>query len=212
MSVASKTREMTRRITGQPEWRWYHGVIFYVIVQGLAFGLSGLTSVARDGKSKSTRDTFFGDVPYFRSLKQVLITPPSWVFGPAWTINNIASIYSNLRVLNMPKNTPGRDAYLALQAASWLDYVIFNAAYFSLRSPINAFFLTLTFFLLTIASILVSIFQLKDTKVALSFTTLMVWLIIALTAATFQAAWNRDDLYGVGPFAKVNPALEKEAR
>jgi translocator protein len=67
-------------------------------------------------------------------------------------------------------------------------------------------------FLLTIASILVSIFKLKDTKVALSFATLFVWLIIALTAATFQAVWNRDDLYKVGPFAKVNPALEKEAR
>ena len=211
MSIASKTREITDRITNQPQWRWYHGVAFYAIVQVLTFGLSGLTNVVTGKKSDNARDAIFGDVSYFKGLKQSVFAPPSWVFGPAWTLNNIASIYGNLRVLNMPKNTPGRDTYIALQAASWLDYVIFNSAYFSLRSPINAFFLTLTMFLLTIASILVSIFQLKDTKVALSFATLFVWLIIALTAATFQAAWNRDELYKVGPFAEVNPALEKEA-
>ncbi len=214
MSIASRTREAVERVTSgrQPEWRWYHGVAFYVIVQVLTFGLSGLTSLVSGRKSKNTREAIFGDVSYFKELKQSVVTPPSWVFAPAWTINNISTIYGNLRVLNMPENTPGRDAYLALQAASWIDYVLFNAAYFSLRSPINAFFLTLTMFLLTIASLLVSIFQLKDTKVALSFTTLTVWLIIALTAAAFQAAWNRDDLYEVGPFAEVNPSLAKEAR
>ena len=212
MSVASKTRDVVEQITRQPKWRWYHGIAFYAIIQVLTFGLSGLTNVVTGKKSDNVRDAIFGDVSYFRRLKQSVFTPPSWVFGPAWTINNIATIYGNLRVLNMPQNTPGRDAYIALQAASWLDFVLFNAAYFSLRSPINAFFLTLTMFLLTIGSILVSIFKLKDTKVALSFTTLFVWLIIALTAATFQAVWNRDDLYKVGPFAQVNPALTKEAR
>jgi tryptophan-rich sensory protein len=214
MSVTNKTREAVEWITGnqQPRWRWYHGIAFYVIVQTLTFGLSGLTNAVIGKKSETMRDAIFGDVSYFRSLKQSVITPPSWAFGPAWTLSNILTIYGNLRVLNMPKNTVGRDAYLALQTASWIDYVLFSAAYFSLRSPINAFFLTLTMFLLTIASILVSIFQLKDTKVALSFATLIVWLTVALTAAAFQAAWNRDELYKVGPFAKVNPALAKEAK
>lgn len=87
---------------------------------------------------------------------------------------------------------------------------MFNAAYFSLRSPINAFVLTLTMFILTMLSGLVALFQLKDTKVALSLATLSIWLVIALTAATFQVAWNKDDLYQVGPFTEPVPALEKK--
>ena len=115
-------------------------------------------------------------------------------------------------MLNKPRGTPGRDEYLALQAATWLNFVLFNAAYFSLRSPINAFILTFSMFWLTVASILVSILRLKDTKVALSLATLMLWLTIALTAASFQALWNRDDLYHAGPFMKPNPILARDAR
>lgn len=193
-----------------PRWRWYHGVAFYVIVQILTFALSGLTSVITGQKHDNLRDAVFGDVSYFKQLRQAKITPPSWVFGPAWTINNISVIYGTLRVLNKPENTDGRKTFLALQAATWLDFVAFNAAYFSLRSPINALALTTLFFLLTIASGFVAIFRLKDTKVALSLATLSCWLIIASTAAVAQVLWNKDDLYQVGPFIEPNPALVKE--
>jgi tryptophan-rich sensory protein len=195
-------RTVKSDIEPQPRFRWYQGVIFYVVVQALTFGLSGLVSAIRGNRGQSLREDIFGDVNYFRELKQSAITPPSWVFGPAWTLNNILTIWGNLQVLNKPQGTPGRDTFLALQAVSWLDYILFNAAYFSLRSPINAFVLTITMFLLTIASGAVAIFKLKDTKVALSLATLFIWLIIASTAATFQVLWNRDDLYHVGPFAR----------
>jgi tryptophan-rich sensory protein len=213
MSVANKTRGVVEQITGNQslKWRWYHGIVFYIVAQALTIALAGLTSKIRGDEVKNLRN-IFGDVSYFKKLTQSVVTPPSWVFGPAWTINNISTIYGNLRVLNMPKDTPGRDAYLALQATSWLNYVVFSAAYFSLRSPINAFFLTVNMFFLTIASVLVSIFKLKDTRVALSLATLTIWLTIASTAATFQALWNRDDLYNVGPFAKPNPTFARDAR
>jgi hypothetical protein len=103
-------------------------------------------------------------------------------------INNISVLWGTWQVLNKPKETPGRRSYLALQAASWVDFVLFNAAYFSLRSPLNALVLTLAMFILTLVSGVVAIFQLKDTRVALSLATLFLWLIVALTAATFQAA------------------------
>ncbi len=193
------------------KWHWYHGILFYLFAQGLTIGLSLITSAATGQKVKSVRDAF-GDVSYFRNLRQAVITPPSWVFGPAWTINNISVIWGNLQVLNKPRNTPGRGTFLALQGASWLNYVVFSAAYFSLRSPINAFVLTLSMFILTILSGLVAIFQLKDSKIALSLATLAVWLMIALTAASFQVAWNRDDFYHVGPFTEAVAALEKEAK
>ncbi len=207
-------KEVEERIaatTGKPlRWRWYHGVIFYVLTQAVTFGLTGLVSIARGHKEKNARETFFGDVPYFKRLKQLKITPPSSAFGPVWTLNNISTIYGNLRALNLPEKTPGRSAYLQLQAASWLNYAIFNAAYFSLRSPINAMVLTLSMFGLTIASMLVSIFKLKDTRIALSLATLFLWLALASTVAVAQALWNRDDLYNVGPFTEPNPALVKK--
>ena len=95
-------------------------------------------------------------------------------------------------------------------AANPLAEMLFNAAYFSLRSPLNALVLTCVMFLLTIASGVVALFRLKDTRVALSLATLFIWLIVALTAATFQALWNRDDLYGVGPFVRPSARLVKK--
>lgn len=212
MSTVTKRSAATtvKGISVGRRWRWYHGVIFYVVAQVVSFGLAGIVTVATGQKMKSVRDTF-GDVDYFRELKQAKIAPPSWVFGPAWTINNISMIWGALCVLNKPEGTAGKKTFLALQGASWLNYVVFSAAYFSLRSPINAFLLTLSMFVLTIVSILVALLRLKDTKVALSLATLTVWLLIALTAATFQAAWNYDELYHKGPFVEPVPAIEKRA-
>ena len=208
-STATNIRDtITRTITGEPaKWRWYHGLAFYVVVQLLTFGLAGLTSIVSGNKGETLRDNVFGNVSYFSSLKQSIFTPPSWVFGPAWTINNFFAIWGTLAVLNKPKGTPGRSEYLALQGATWLNFVIFNAAYFSLRSPINAFVLTLIFAGLTVSSACVAIFRLQDTKVALSLSTLFVWLTVAATAATAQVLWNRDDLYNVGPFTEPVSAL-----
>ena len=194
----------------QPRWRWYHAVVFYGVIQILTFGLSGLVSLVRGNKGQNLREATFGDVSYFERLKQVKITPPSRAFGPAWLVNNIAVLWGTWQVLNKPRQTPGRTAYLALQGVSWIDFVLFNAAYFSLRSPLNALVLTFVMFLLTIASGVVAIFRLKDTKVALSLATLFVWLMVALTAATFQALWNKDDFYQVGPFVKPMAGLVKK--
>lgn len=209
-SLTEKVVKMIKsEVEPQPRFHWYQGVVFYVVIQALTFGLSGLVSAIQGNRGQSLREDIFGNVDYFRNLKQAVITPPSWVFGPAWTINNILTIWGNLQALNKPQHTPGRDTFLALQAVSWLDYILFNAAYFSLRSPINAFVLTISMFLLTIASGAVAIFKLKDTKIALSLATLFIWLIIASTAATFQVLWNRDDFYHAGPFVKPIPDLEK---
>ncbi|WP_376796693.1 tryptophan-rich sensory protein [Thermogemmatispora sp.] len=195
------------REEGRP-WRWYHGLLFYVLVQGLTFALSGLVN-RWQGRRISSPGQLLGDVAYFEELKQSIFAPPAWVFGPAWTINNLSVIWGLLRVLNKPASSPGRGTYLALQAASWLDYVIFSAAYFGLRSPLNALVLTLLMLGLTVASGLVALLRLRDSLVALSLATLFLWLLLASTAAVFQALWNRDAFYGLGPFAEPSPRLLK---
>ena len=211
MSRATSAVQSIEHATATPpRWRWYHAVTFYVVVQVLTFGLSGLVSLARGNRGQSLREVTFGDVSYFERLKQVKITPPSWAFGPAWLVNNISVLWGTWQVLNKPQQTPGRTAYLALQGVSWVDFVLFNAAYFSLRSPLNALVLTIVMFLLTIVSGMVAIFRLKDTRVALSLATLFIWLIVALTAALFQALWNYDDFYQVGPFVEPKAGLVKK--
>lgn len=207
--VPGATQSSEQMTVTPPRWRWYHAVIFYGVVQVMTFGLSGLVSLARGNRDQSLREAVFGDVSYFEKLKQAKITPPSWAFGPAWFVNNLSVIWGTWLVLNKSKATSGRAAYLALQGASWIDFVLFNAAYFSLRSPLNALVLTLVMFFLTLASGFVAIFRLKDSRVALSLATLFLWLLIALTAATFQALWNYDDLYHVGPFAQPNTKFMK---
>src|SRR5579883_3542613 len=103
-------KSIKSEIEPQPRFHWYQGVIFYIVIQALTFGLSGLVSAIGGNRGQSLREDIFGDVNYFRNLKQAIITPPSWVFGPAWTINNILTIWGNLRALNRPQGTPGRDA------------------------------------------------------------------------------------------------------
>ena len=167
MAIIHRTNQPFVIIPGQQQWRWYHGIAFYVIVQVLTFGLSGLVSTIKGPAGKDLRENIFGNPAYFNELKQSIFAPPSWVFGPAWLVNNISVIWGTWRVLNKPKDTPGRSAFLALQGASWLNFVTFSAAYFSLRSPINALVLTFMMFVLTILSGFVAIFKLKDTAVAL---------------------------------------------
>jgi tryptophan-rich sensory protein len=198
-------------INEQKQWRWYHGLLFYLLMQGLAFGLGTLVNGLSRRRAHSLNE-LFGDTAYFKSLKQAKITPPAWAFGPAWTINNISVIWGLLCVLQKPERTEGRTAYLQLQALSWLNYVVFNGAYFGLRSPINAFLLTLSMFILTILSGWVALFRLRDSRVALSLATLFLWLLIALSAASFQALWNHDDFYQVGPFTRPLPALVKTTK
>lgn len=188
----------------KPDWRWYHGVVFYFVAQCLTIGLSSLVSSLKGHTARHARERF-GDVHYFHVLKQAKTTPPSWAFGPAWTINNVRAIWGLLRVLNKPRETDGREDYLALQAGFWFIYVVFSAGYFALRSPINAFILTLSMFVLTVLSGFVALFHLRDSRVALSLATLFVWLLIALCSAFFQVAWNEDDCYHVGPFARPIP-------
>lgn len=209
MATQSPTHATASIATLQiPRWRWYHGAIFYVMMQVMTFSLAGLVSSLKRDEIKKARD-LFGNRDYFNNLQQASFTPPSWAFAPAWTLNNVCTIYGLMRVLNKPTSTRGRREYLALQSASWVNYVVFNAAYFSLRSPLNALVVTLSMFVLTILSAWVAIFRLKDTFVALSLATLLTWLVIASGAAIFQAAWNKDDLYGIGPFFEPVSALEK---
>lgn len=196
----------------KPKWRWYHGVLFYVAIQVVSFGLSKLTErfVGR-GKAKLT-EALTGNADsfnYSNSLNQPTFAPPDWVFIPVWLVNNAIAIWSLLYVANQPKSLPGRGAFLWLQGAIWTLYTAFITIFFGLRSPINGALNTILALVLTIASTVVSVTRLRDEKVIRSQILLLPWLSFASFAGTVVALWNKDEFYGTDALVKPDPKWVK---
>jgi tryptophan-rich sensory protein len=116
-----------------------------------------------------------------------------------------------LHVLNLPAKTEGRAEFLRLQALAWSLFATFNAAYFGLRSPINAALVTYAYSAITIASLDVALRRMHDTVAALSLAPTTAWLAIANPVGTAQAVWNRDPFWNVGPLAEPDPKWLKSA-
>ena len=188
------------------KWCWYHGALFLAGITIVERGLEALVKKSKAGPSIRKDD---GD--YYKSLNQPLFAPPAVAFPIAWILNDISTIWGNLRVLNKPEHTPGRREYLLLQGTSWGVYSLFTAMHFGLRSPINALVLTTIHAGLNVASEVVALRELKDKKVALSLVPVLCWLAVALPTAVSTALWNRDSLYKKGPFTAPSPKWSKRA-
>lgn len=170
-----------RRLLRPNQYRWWHGLLF------------GLTANAVSGLGLGQRTD---EQRFYEGLRQAPFAPPGWVFGPAWTINNISVLWGNLRLLNLPADTPQRTTLLWLQGASWAIFSTFSYVYFNRRSPILAFVWTAGMYALTITSILLA--SKIDGKIALSLATLCAWLSLATVVAAYQMVYNPDPLFNTG--------------
>ena len=170
--------DLAQRVLFPQRYRWWHGLAF------------GLAANAVSGLSLGRRSE---DRRYYEGLRQAPFAPPGWVFGPAWTINNISVLWGNLRLLNLPADTPQRQPLLWLQGASWLIYSTFSYVYFNKRSPILAFTWTGGMYILTICSMLLA--SKIDRKIVLSLVTLFLWLSLATPVAAYQMIYNDDPLF-----------------
>lgn len=194
-------------------WRWYHGVAFYVGVQALSFGLSTLAQRLGGQNKPQLGESLTGNSDnndFYNRLRQPVFAPPDWSFAPVWVLNNVLCIWGGLRVLNMPKNTPGRSAFLSLQGIVWACFTVFSPLYFGMRSPINGAIDTNIGLVGTIASMYVAVTRLKDSRAVLSQSTILPWLVIAGATATTVAAWNRDEFYDAEPFVEPTPDWIKQ--
>lgn len=187
------------------KWRWYHGVAFYAGVQAVSFGLGMLVKNARKRSNPRLIEQIAGNEEYdefYNSQKQPIFAPPDWSFAPAWTLNNALAIRGLLRVMNMPRDTRGRNEFLLLQAAFWVTFVGFNPLYFGLRSPILGAVDTNIGLALTAASEYVAVVRMEDSETALSQSTTLVWLVVAAATSTTVAAWNNDEFYNSAPLVE----------
>lgn len=198
---------------GRRRWHWWQGLLFYVGTQVLSYVVAALLGGLGRRLGLRSEGSVTGDSRrFYREVRRPIFAPPAWAFPVAWTINNALAIWAGLRVLNRPAATPGRRAFLRLQAASWLDFVLFSGAAFSLRSPLNSLALTLTYLGLTLASLKVALRDLRDRAVAVALLPLLGWLALATALSWCIARWNRDELYRVGPFAKPDRRWLKRDR
>lgn len=100
-------------------YRWWH-----VAAVGGAANLVG-----------NLRRSRADDREFYASLPTPAAAPPGFLFGPVWAINNVLTLWSNLRIANLPEDTPARRAVLTSEAASWALFAAFSPLYFGLRSP-----------------------------------------------------------------------------
>ena len=176
---AAQVQEQTQRTARR--YCWWHAVAFGLV----ANSVSGV-SVGRNQNDES----------FYENMRQAPFAPPAWAFGPAWAINNASVLWGNLRLANMPENTPNRRLLLWLQGASWALYSTFAYVYFRKKSPILAFVWTAAMYALTIPSAILS--WRIDRKIAWSFLTLLLWLSLATPVALYQMLHNPDSLFGTG--------------
>jgi tryptophan-rich sensory protein len=164
-----------RALLRPPRYRWWHGAAFELAVQLIQ--APGLTRPNR----------------VYKRFKQASFAPPAWVFGPAWTINNVSVLWGNLRLLNLPPDARNRRPLLWLQGASWGIFCTFSYVYFSLNSPILAFSWTVSMYALTLASAVLA--WNTDRKIVLSLVTLLLWLSLASLVAAYQMIYNPDPFF-----------------
>lgn len=162
-----------------PRWKWWHAAAFGLAVNAV----SGLMI----GNRREDR-------AFYAAMKLPRYAPPGWLFPPAWAVNNVFTLWGNLRLLNLPPATPGRRAMLMLQGASWALFSTFSFVYFRKRSPILAAAWTVADWTFTTATVAIAAKN-RHTDIVGSQLTKLAWLTLAVPVATYQATHNPDPLF-----------------
>ena len=132
-----------------------------------------------------------GDEAFYNSFSKPKVAPPDWLFAPVWLFNNAATLYANLRIANLPSDTPGRKANLWLEGAGWLLFASFTPLYFGLRSPVLGAINTTLGFGVGAASLAVA--SQLDKKAAWAISPRVAWLLLATYVSIVTAATNKDE-------------------
>jgi tryptophan-rich sensory protein len=123
----------------------------------------------------------------YNTLSKPYFAPPTWVFGIAWTINNILVIYGILRTVNLPASLD-RSRLLGIDTLIIVNYLVFqylsfgSGVLFGKIIPFMFFLPTFSMFLLTVLALIKS--YLLDTK------DMSIWSKILSGKSIFASYWS----------------------
>jgi len=155
--------------------KWWQVALLSIVVSAIGGLASGLSS----NKEKKL---------YNKKLKQAPWAPPAWVFGPAWTFNNIFLLLALQRLLK--SDIPEKNKLLVMQAFIWVVFFSFGYIYFNKKSPLLAAVWTVTDAALATSSFITA--YKADKKTANHYVPLLAWTGFASTLAGYQALTNDD--------------------
>jgi tryptophan-rich sensory protein len=123
----------------------------------------------------------------YNTLSKPFFAPPTWVFGIAWTINNVLVIYGILRTINLPASLD-RSRLLGIDTLIIVNYLVFqylsfgSGVLFGKIIPFMFFLPTFSMFLLTVLALIKS--YLLDTK------DMSIWSKILSGKSIFASYWS----------------------
>lgn len=138
-----------------------------------------------------------GDEKYYESLRTPRGAPPGWLFAPVWAANNTLTLMSNLRIANLPSETPLRRRALVAEAANWVLFSSFSGLYFGLRSPVLGAVDTAAGLVLTGYS--VGVTARLDRRAAWALMPRLLWLGFASYVSIATAVNSPDTLLRYDP-------------
>ncbi len=177
-----------------PQIKWWQTGLFLVAVSVLG----RLTSKSPEEEPEEL----------YEDQVRAVWSPPAWLFGPAWILNNIFMVWGGRRLLNTRKHFPYRKELLMLQKIHWVDFLTFGIAYFRLKSPILALIWTQGDAIIAARSLKLAAYS-TDKKLAISYIPLTLWTTFASTLSWFQALYNPDPFFGTKAPLKISKPIEK---
>ncbi len=123
--------------------------------------------------------------PWYDKLAKPPLTPPNWVFGPAWTVLYILMGVAFYRILRLDPETPGRSRAIWLFAAQLVFNAGWSFAFFAARSPLLGLVVIVPFEALVVATLLA--FWRLDRTAGLCLIPYPLWVAFAtyLNAGVF---------------------------
>lgn len=159
--------------------RWWHGALAYGAVQAVSLAETG-------NPVRQQRKYVAQDKPEW--------SPPSWLFGPAWSVLTASMLYGDLRMLN-DRTDPSRRTRMVAHAAAWASYFAFTPAYFRADSPVLGAVVSATMATASTAVVALAVRR-GDRKTALAWLPVAAWTIYATALSVAVARRNPDRQFG----------------
>lgn len=115
---------------------------------------------------------------WYEQLAKPPLTPPNWLFGPAWTVLYILMAYAFYRILRLDAATPGRRAAIIVFLAQLALNASWSFAFFAAHSPLAGLAVIVPMEALILATI--ALFARLDRIAALCLAPYAVWVAFAI--------------------------------